>query len=58
MGWVSDPLESWMYSCGNSPVRKSVSGTLMVEVMKRKSRPLASYPADDVEPMVVPMVGG
>jgi hypothetical protein len=30
----------------------------MVEVMKRKFRPLASYPADDVEPMVVPIVCG
>ena len=31
--WVSDPLESWMYSCGYRPVRKSVSGTVMVELM-------------------------
>ena len=33
VGWVSDPLESWMYSDGYSPVRNEVSGTVMVEVM-------------------------
>ena len=32
-GWVSDPLESWMYSGGYRPVRNEVSGTVMVEVM-------------------------
>ena len=47
-----------MYSCGYSPVRNEVSGTLMVEVMKRKFRPLASYPADDDEPMRGPIVCG
>ena len=29
----SDPLESWMYSCGYRPVRNAVSGTVSVEEM-------------------------